>query len=333
MIRPRLLALSGLAAAAACSSSAARRPLPGRVVVFHGMCDASGAIELDAGRFIVADDEDNVLRTFDAERGGAALAGAEMSQALGLEPKGKNHDRWPELDLEAGTRIGDRAYWITSHGRNSKAKLKPERLRFFSTTVPEADGAGLALAGTPYEHLLDDLIADPRYAAFGLAAAAELAPKDEGGFNIEGMTATPDGTLLVGLRNPVPGGLALLFEVHDPAAMFDAGARARLGDPIRLDLGGLGVRALTWWQGSYLIVAGPRDRGPARIYRWDGQGVPRALDLALDGFNPEGTFTPETRDELMLISDDGGVEIGGVPCKELPDPAQRRFRGLWLRPS
>ena len=27
-----------------------------------------------------------------------------------------------------------------------------------------------------------------------------------------------------------------------------------------------------------------------------------------------------------------GMEIGGVPCKELPDPTKKRFRGLWLRP-
>jgi hypothetical protein len=339
MIRATLPGLAACAAAA-CSSPAPTPPAPpptsARVVTFQGMCDASAAVEIDRHRFLVADDEDNILRTFDADRGGAALAGVDMSQPLGLTPKGKRLDKWPELDLEAGTRIGERAYWLTSHGRNSKAKLKPERLRFFSTTVPGATtrepADALQLVGHAYEHLMDDLVGDPRYAAFGLAAAAERAPKDEGGFNLEGMTATPDGTLLLGFRNPVPDGLALLFTVDAPAAIFDTDARATLGAPIRLDLGGLGVRALTWWRDAYLIVAGPRDSGGASaIFRWDGHGAPVRLAIDLAGFNPEGTFTPDTRDELMLLSDDGSVEHGGVPCKELKDPAQRRFRGLWLQ--
>jgi hypothetical protein len=336
------LAPAAIVLAAACSSPAPSpavkvAPAPpaagadrARVVVFHGMCDASAAVEIGPDTFLVADDEDNVLRTFHGARGGRAVDGVDMSRALGLEPKGKYHDRWPELDLEAGTRIGDRAYWLTSHGRNSKAKLKPERMRFFSTTIPGA--TPLALVGHPYESLVDDLVADPRFAGFGLAAAAERAPKAEGGFNLEGMTATPDGTLLLGFRNPVPEGLALLFEVRAPAALFDGDDRAALGDPIRLDLGGLGVRALTWWHGAYLIVAGtPGSGGTSRLFRWDGHSAPQPIDVALDGFNPEGTFTPEHGDDIMLLSDDGTVEIDGVPCKELRDPAARRFRGLWLR--
>jgi hypothetical protein len=40
-------------------------------VVFEGTCDASGAVPLDARRFAVADDENNVIRIYDAERGGS----------------------------------------------------------------------------------------------------------------------------------------------------------------------------------------------------------------------------------------------------------------------
>ena len=39
--------------------------------------------------------------------------------------------------LEAATRIGAHALWLTSHGRNSKGKRQDARLRFFATTVPE----------------------------------------------------------------------------------------------------------------------------------------------------------------------------------------------------
>lgn len=337
MIVPAALALA-LAAAACKKAEPPAAAVPstppataGREVVFHGMCDASAAIEVGPGTFVVADDEDNVLRIYDADRGGQPVAGVDVSAALGLTPKGKKHPTMPELDLEAATRIDDRAYWLTSHGRNSKAKLRPERQRFFATSVP-ADGAELALVGHPYERLVDDLIADPRYAAFGLAAAAERAPKDPGGLNLEGMTATTAGTLLVGFRNPVPEGRALLMEVLTPGAIVDEGAPVQVGPPIRLDLGGDGVRALTWWHGAYLIVAGHYDSGgTSRLYRWDGEGTPVPIELPLDGLNPEGTFTPEARDELMLLSDDGTVLHGDVPCKDLTDPSQRRFRGVWVK--
>lgn len=332
----RALLLLPLAACGPATPAATTLP-PGQVV-FEGMCDASAAVEIDPGRFIVADDEDNVLRVYDADRGGRPLASVDVSEPLGLEPKGKKR-KMPELDLEAGTRIGDRAYWITSHGRNSKAKLKPERLRFFATTVPTDDhGADLHVIGRGYDGLIDHLIADPRFAAFDLAAAAARAPKDEGGLNLEGMTATPDGTLLLGFRNPVPDGQALLFELRTPEAVVapegEAAPVIDVGDPIRLDLGGHGVRALTWWRGQYLIVAGPRDGGAvSRLYRWDGKGTPTALAIALDAINPEATFTPEGRDAIMLLSDDGTLPIAGVPCKELQDPAAKRFRGRWVQPA
>lgn len=309
-------------------------PLPAlrveRTLVFDGMCDASGAVELDGTHFIVADDEDNLLRVYDAERGGAALAAIDVSVPLGLTPKGKRDPKMPELDLEAGTRIGDRAYWLTSHGRNSKGKLKPERLRFFATTVPGLDlVGGLDVVGSSGQ-LLDTLIADPRYASFGLAAASELAPKAEGGLNLEGMTAGPDGSLLLGFRNPVPEGRALLVRLDGPDDLL-AGAAPRLGPPIRLDLDGLGVRALSWWRERYLIVAGDRDTGrPSALYTWDGVGAPIAVQVELGDLNPEGTFSPDDDPRVLLLSDDGTVPRDGVPCKELKDPTQRRFRGAWL---
>ncbi len=313
------------------TTTATTPPPPGtREVVFEGMCDASGAVEISATQFVVADDEDNLLRVYDAERGGPPLAAVDVSIAVGLEPQGKKL-KFPELDLEAASRIGDRAYWLTSHARDSKARPAPSRLRFFATTVP-VDGAPLEVVGTPHDGLLDDLLADPRFGGFGLAAASRLAPREPGGLNLEGMTATPAGTLLLGFRNPVPSGRALLVELLAPDELI-AGKPARFGDPFQLGLGGEGVRALTWWHDRYLIVAGSFEPGhPSRLYAWDGEGEPTALPLDLAGYNPEGTFTPEDRDEVMFLSDDGDRIIDGKACKKLKDPAQRRFRGLWITP-
>ena len=173
-------------------------------VFFEGMCDASGAVAQSSRRLIAADDEDNVLRSYDAERGGPPGWSVDLSAALGLPLQGKKRPRHPEVDLEAATLLGDRAFWISSHGRNARGKRKAERLQFLATTVP-GDGAELTLIGA-YDGVLRDLLADPRYAGFDLASASELAPKAPGGLNIEGLTASSDGHLLIGFRNPIPTG-------------------------------------------------------------------------------------------------------------------------------
>lgn len=290
------------------------------------MCDASGAVPLDDHRFVVADDEDNVLRVFDADRGGPPETSADVSAGLGLPAKKKQ----PELDLEGATRLGDLALWITSHGRNSKGKPKPERLRFFATTASR-DGA-LTLVGEPCTTLLPQLLASPAAGGLGLDQAAERGPKEPGGLNIEGMTATPDGRILLGFRNPIPDGKAILIPVENPREIV-AGQPARFGAPIRLDLGGLGVRALSLWRGRYLIAAGPvADGATPRLYTWSGRaGDAPVLVTAVEGFNPEGFFTPETRDAVMILSDDGTRLIDGQECKQLKDPRHRRFRGTWIR--
>ncbi len=315
-------------------ASAAPKPPPSpNVVVFTGMCDASGAVALSDRKFVVADDEDNVLRVYDVERGGAPLSGADVSHGLKLPLKKKKKKPGvpvaPEADLEAAARLGDRAYFMTSHGRNSKGKLKPERLRFFATTTPE-DG-DIEVIGEPYDGLLDDLLAEPRLARFELEKAAELAPKAPGGLNLEGMTARKEGGVWLGFRNPIPEGRALLLPLLNPEELV-AGKKARFGEPVLLDLGGLGVRSLSFHRDRYLIAAGPFDQGAsARLFAWDGGATAQPLDrVSLEGLNPEGFFTPESRDRIMLLSDDGSVSIDGTDCKRLKDPAAKRFRGVWV---
>lgn len=301
-------------------------------VLFDGMCDASGAVGLSDRLFVVADDEDNVLRVYDAVAGGGPVASSDLSLALGVPFKGKKRPRAREVDLEAGARIGERAYWLTSHGRNKKAKLAPERLQLFATTTP-ADGEAIALAGQPYDRLLDDLIAEPSLASFGLRAAAELAPKEPGGFNLEGLTARPDGGALLGFRNPIPGGRALLVPLDNLDGMIGGGETARFGPPVQLDLGGRGVRGILWWRDRYLVIGGAAGEGGGSAqYRWAGGAAPaRQIAIDVSGYNPEGFFGPADRDEVLLVSDDGSRLVDGVPCKELDDPAKKQFRGLWLR--
>lgn len=297
-------------------------------LLFRGMCDASGAVTLGGTLFAVADDEDNILRVYDSARGGEPVASIDVSPALALPMKKKT----PEADIEGATKLGDRALWITSHGRNSKGKLQPGRFRFFSTTAPK-DGVGLTPVGTAYEGLLEDMLQKPELAALHLAAASELAPKEPGGLNLEGLTERADGkSVLLGFRSPRPNGKALLVPLLNPLAIID-GARAQLGEPILLDLGGLGVRALSFWRGHYLIVGGAvSDEAPSKIFVWRGEGdTPRAVDIDLRGLNPEGFVSYDDKHEVLLLSDDGSATVGGVPCKKQTDVSLKRFRGLWTK--
>jgi hypothetical protein len=309
--------------------------MPSGDVLFTGMCDASGAVPLSAHTFAVADDEDNVLRVYDADRGGVALYERDISEGIGIPARPRKDPSLPpkppaEADIEAATRHGELALWLTSHSRNSKGKLKPERLRFFATNLP-SDADELQVVGHAYSALIDDLSADPRYASFELQAAAEHAPKTAEGLNIEGMTERAQGGVLIGLRAPNPGGKALLFALENPVQVLE-GAPPSFGPPILLELAGLGVRALSRWHDRYLIVAGDwGDTQPSRLFTWDGtSSQAQALALSLEHFNPEGFFSPEERAAFMLLSDDGSETSAGERCKDLEDRNQKHFRGRWV---
>lgn len=291
------------------------------------MSDASAAAALDTTRFVVADDESNVLRVFDRGRPGLPVATVDLTGFLAVT------DKAPETDIEGAVRVGDRIYWITSHARNANGKERPNRQRFFATRITtDSAGPSLEPLGKPYRGLLDDLLGDPRLARFDLASASQKAPKQPGAFNIEGLTAMPDGGLLIGFRNPIPGGSALLVPMTNPETVI-GGAPPKFGDPILLDLGGLGVRAISFERDRYVIIAGPfNGEGACHLYQWRGPGhAPIQVDTVhFDGFKPEAALLSAEADGLRceIISDDGTLLIDGVPAKKLADPARRTFRTL-----
>jgi hypothetical protein len=300
-----------------------------KAVTFHGACDASGAVVQGQWMFTVADDEDNVIRVYDGKTGGGPVRTFDLSAALEL-PAGKK--RAPETDIEAATEIPPLSFWLTSHGRKSSGKPDPNRFRFFATrTLPDGTAR---LEGKPYTRLLDDLLAAPQLEGFGLASAATRAPKEEGGLNIEGMTAMEDGkSILIGFRNPIPQGKALTVVLLNPTEL-PQGKKARLGPARLMDLGGLGIRAISWWRGQYLFIGGPiSGHGGSRLFTWDGgSGEPKAVEGAdFTDLNPEAFVTFEDKEEILVLSDDGSSLIDGVECKRIPDAAKKHFRGVWLR--
>src|ERR1041385_7387829 len=145
------------------------------------------------------------------------------------------------LPIEAAASMGNRIFWIGSHGRNKNGKERSNRCRLFATDFKIEQGAPiLTFAGKPCKTLLQSLIADPSLDRFHLSKAATLAPKEPEALNIEGLAAAPEGHLLIGFRNPIPEGKALLVPLLNPNEVIE-GKAPQFDAPILLDLGGLGA--------------------------------------------------------------------------------------------
>lgn len=317
-----------LAGMLALPGASARAPLE-----HHGMCDASAGIAIGAHHFVVANDEDNILRLYRSDRSGAPVRTYDMSALLRVPG-----EKLREADIEGAALIGRRIYWIASHGTNKKARARPERRQLFATDiVGNGDEATLTLAGTPYTGLLDAIAGHAPFDKYRLREAAQISPEEPGGLNIEGLAASPEGHLLIGLRSPVVNGKALLLTLKNPDEVLATDGKAAkaavFGPAIELPLGGLGVRSIDYADKlhGYLIVAGPQDsEGVFKLYQWspDTDAVPTALATSLaKGLRPEGLFALGDGKSFQLLSDDGDEKIGGTVCKEAP-PEQRKFRSI-----
>ncbi|MBM3881092.1 MAG: DUF3616 domain-containing protein [Verrucomicrobia bacterium] len=296
---------------------------------FACACDASAAVALDERHIVAASDEENLLRIYRLDHPGPPVRVIDLSSFLAVQGKAR------EADLEAAARVGDRVYWISSHSRNADGKRRESRDCLFATRIGVA-GPDWTIEpeGRPYRQLLDDLLADSRLARYDLRRAASRGPKDPGGFNIEGLSATPEGQLLIGFRNPIPNGRALIVPLLNPEEVI-LGARARLGPPLELELGGLGIRDFTLWDRQYVMVAGRYDgKEREQLFWWSGGSASPRPDRAahLKGLNPEAVIAVPTAAgaRVLLLSDDGSRKLDGRKCEDLKDSARRRFRAVWL---
>ena len=305
------------------------------ILSHEGMCDASAAVAVGMDRFLAANDEDNVLRLYRTSAGGDALQEFPLDAWLAPDPE------HPEADIEGAARLGERVFWITSHGRSKNGKPRPGRLRLFATRVTEAGGeVSVELSGKVHAGLLASLLEldSPEFSSLGLAEAAKLAP-EQGGINIEGLAAGPSGSLLIGFRSPVPGGKALVVPLLNPDAVVDREESARFGSPILLDLGGLGVRSLELSpeSRSYWLVAGSAaDGGEFRLYRWTRAATTEELDPARalsfgNDRSPEALLLRPGSGELVVLLDEGDRKVGQEACKEAP-AADRGFSSVRFPP-
>jgi hypothetical protein len=179
-----------------------------------------------------------------------------------------------------------------------KGKVEPQRDAIFALSINPAAPAGQAFPdpatveynrslreqiralgssnpAAPWGPLLRNAVSRPGTNAS--AADATLAGAD--GLNIEGLTTSLDGSsLLLGLRSPLCRSRAILIPLVNPVALLGLGESqpqpAAPGQPILLDLGGLGIRSIERDTTSriYWIAAGPAgpENGPFLLFTWNG---------------------------------------------------------------
>jgi hypothetical protein len=359
-----LLAYSTISSPAVYSSS------PEPLAVYYGMSDASAAVTLGNDQFVAADDENNILRIYKINQTSGPVSTLDLTSFITADP---DH---PEADIEGATRVGDRIYWITSHGRNKDGKIRPTRYRFFATSVKKENGnTTLVPIGLPCRTLVRSMVESNVTQGLRLDKVTqldaklekkelkELAPKRKG-LNIEGLCATPDGnTLYIGLRNPQFSSWmnltkrAIIVPLINPLQVIEKGESPVFGAPILLDLNGLGIRSMEYSQfyKSYLIIAGPKDEKPDfALYKWSGKKKEKPVLLKKfpknsKNFAPEAMVVFENSGKLLLLSDDGTVDVdvadssqclkgkmsgkGKCPNKFLSNQNKKHFRAMWLDPQ
>jgi hypothetical protein len=307
-----------------------------RSLTLKGTCDGSAAVWIDGDSFVDANDEDPVLRIYSATDGRLLPEmSLDLSTTLGVGTE-------DEPDIEGGARIGDRIYWITSHALDGDGVIRPERHRLFATEVTRIGGKPrLAPVGRTYFGLLKAIAKAAKdmsdLALLDLPAKAKVAPETAGGFNIEALAAGPDQSLFIGFRSPIQAagenlGKALVLPLLNPAVVLEvrSPAKPKFGQPIFLDLGGLGIRDMTSSGDGYLLLAGPVDGSKSAefaLYRWSGENkiAPSKLDVSFAGLRPEALSSSGSR--LLILSDDGDEKPTGTEkCKDLK-VEERRFAG------
>ena len=337
-------------------AASAAAPTPANARFHSGISDASAALAVDATTMLVANDEDQPLRLYSRSQSGLPVASFDFSTQLNLLVGGG------EVDIEGVTRVGNRVYWISSHGNNSSGELRPNRQRLFATDLSGSGAAATLSFVGGYSALRDNMVAWDQGNGhglgadfLGLSASAALGKAPEApagdGWNIEGLALAPNSTTTayVGFRAPLTPSSnrtkALIIPVTNFSALADGSANAAtFGAPIELDLGGRGIRSIERnASNQYLIVAGPvaEATGVApsdfRLFTWSGNpaDAPQLQPVNLTALTTRGSFEAivEVPNPLsaavpvQLVNDNGGSDWygSGVESKTLT-PNFQKFR-------
>ena len=277
--------------------------------LFSIIYEPSGVQQLSDGRFIVVEDEAAyALALFTLEPDGQ-VSERPLYRASMLSSVVPRNIVGTLEDLEGVAADGrGNVVAITSHSRKESGKRHVNREQLIRLRVE-----GDRVVDVRRVHNLRKRITKKH--SFLKAAAKEREVKEEGGFNIEGLSFDADKQhLLVGFRSPLAKKDAIIVTVENPSAIFEQDEKPRIsGDVIRLDLKGGGIRALSYdpHLGGYLIIS--RKPGKAfKLWFWDGVpgSKPHRIRVAniKDLRQAEGVTPVRLNNEpqgILIVSDDG----------------------------
>ncbi len=299
------------------------------ILIHEGMADASSAVAIGSDRFLVVTDEKNVFQLYRNDQSGAFLDEFPFSGFLNID------SAKDEADIEGSATVGDITYWIGSHSRNAEGRLALSRHQLFATIIKDkGDHVLIKQVGQSYSGLLYDLMRHEKFSKMttenlNSAENPTLSSKSPGAVSIEGLSSKHN-KLLLGFRNPIPEGMALVVPIVNPLEMVLYGSHAEFDEFIHLDLEGRGIRSIDYWpeRDFFVIVAGSFDKTSDFAYfTWSGHRKHQPEKLhskGLDMLNPEAlVFYHGLSDKMQIISDDG-IKGEKKPKRTLS------FRSVWV---
>ena len=276
---------------------------------FEQIYEPSGVQQLADGRFVVVEDEAvHPMGIFALKPDGQAVE-RPLYRSSVFSWSSPNRMLATLEDLEAITLDQDgRIYAITSHSRKENGKRADQREQ-------------LVRFGLDGDQIVDfQVVRNLRKKISrqheSLKDAARIRDvKDEGGFNIEGLSFDADKRkLMIGLRSPLADSKAIIVVLENPVAVFDHGEKPRISDQlIKLDLAGGGIRAMSYdpHLNGFLIIS-RKPKKSFKLWLWSGNTdePPRRLRIPnIKNLRHAEGVTPVTIDGrpagVLIVSDDG----------------------------
>ncbi len=340
--------------------ASAASPTPSTTFWHTGYSDASAAIALDSNYMVIGDDEINSLFVTARHQSGFYVTKLDYGSLVALT------DGTNEVDVEACVKsiaYPGRVYWTGSMSNSGSSNVyKPNSNTIFATDI-SGTGATTSIAVTGNYHGLRQQLVSWDHTTngdkFGFTASTAngMDAKAIDGFNVEGMTIGPDNTsLYIGFRAPlVPATavaptssnrtMAVVIPLNNFETWFgNAGspsANPTFGTPIKLNLGGRGIRDIVKMSnGVYIILAGKYDGSDppnGAVYQWTGNAADAPVQLTslnITNLNAEAVLEIDDAngnirgDRLDVISDNGSyVEYGdGTQNKDISPNAVNGYK-------
>ncbi|HEY9748084.1 MAG TPA: DUF3616 domain-containing protein [Allocoleopsis sp.] len=323
-------------------------------IVLQGMCDASAILKIDS-QFLVLNDEDQEItffRLFDFDKGGQPISAPVLPREK-LQIDAKN----PEIDFEGLAQIDDVYFALASHSRNKNFKPRDSRKNLVAFRWQSETENPIEVLGS-LQNLVPALQAKLKTTEGVGVSEIDRArdPKQEdgdGGLSIEGISAMPNGNLLIGLRSPTNPNMnseslrqAIAVELVNPLPSV-TNNDANLGNVYLWQFNNAGIRDLDYDERhrQIVILSGPPGVGDAfKLWAWDGTTTSQPTEIQdltshksiasilAEGVAPEGITIDN--DRLWVVFDEGRRQVAGAECKSLPatDP-QKTFRAVSIPSS